>query len=322
MIPRNPPITHNSRLRKAVLKWRPIPAKNIGIKIPYPIALTLFEISVYSSLAILDTAIPKRSAPIAPWIPLISAKYATNKITPITIPKYTCLARRCFFIIRKKRGKIKTETSPATTKNIIIFANNHKNSENSWVSLVLSWIITLVTIIAINSTIAATVKISRPIVDRNFPRSLSILAVTPRLEAATTLAIANDFTKFISKDNPKRPATTNGIKNATIEPANILPFITLNNPARSISSRPIRKNKKNTPIEMKSSIASIGWTIAKSAGPTIIPARTFPRIVGWLILCIISPNNLAATINTARYSIASNTIRLSNCLWSYSFWFQ
>jgi len=46
----------------------------------------------------------------------------------------------------------------------------------------------------------------------------------------------------------------------------------------------MRKNKKNTPIETNNSIASIGCTIAKNAGPTIIPASTFPRIVGCPIL--------------------------------------
>lgn len=111
--------------------------------------------------------------------------------------------------------------------------------------------------------------------------------------------------KFKSIANPKIPATKNGIINAVMDPAQILPLITLNNPAMSISSRPIRKNKKNTPIETNNSIASIGLTIAKNAGPTIIPARTFPRIVGCPILRSSSPPSFDAITKTAMNKIAS-----------------
>ena len=111
---------------------------------------------------------------------------------------------------------------------------------------------------AINSTIPVTVNISSPIVERNFPISVKILAVTPRLDAAITLAIANDLTKSMSSAIPKSPATTNGTKNPIAEPAKILPLKTLNNFGKSISSRPIKKNKKKTPIDTKSSISSIG----------------------------------------------------------------
>ena len=124
-------------------------------------------------------------------------------------------------------------------------------------------------------------KISRPIVERNFPISVRIFAVTPKLDAPITLAMANDFTKPISiAKNPKTPAAINGIRKPMAEPANILPRRTLNNAGRSISSRPIKKNKKNTPIEIKISISSIGSTIKNIAGPTTIPATTFPIIVG------------------------------------------
>ena len=70
------------------------------------------------------------------------------------------------------------------------------------------------------------------------------------------------------------------MRNPTADPTNILPLSTRNSPGKSISSSPIKKNKKNTPIDMKRSISSIGSTSANNAGPTIIPARTFPMMVG------------------------------------------
>ena len=113
--------------------------------------------------------------------------------------------------------------------------------------------------IAMNSIIPAIVKISKPIVDRNFPMSVRTLAVTPKLDAPTTLPIARVLTNPISiVKNPKTPAAVNGIKNPMTDPAKILPRKTLKSPDRSISSSPIKKNKKKTPIEMKTSISSIG----------------------------------------------------------------
>ena len=65
-MPKNPKIIHNGKLKKLVVKCKPMPAKNIGINIPCPNAFTLLEISRYSFLFIREMAIPNSKAPIAP----------------------------------------------------------------------------------------------------------------------------------------------------------------------------------------------------------------------------------------------------------------
>ena len=94
----------------------------------------------------------------------------------------------------KKCGNTYTESSPAIAKKIIIFPNNQiKSIDSGNPSLALICKNTLTIIIAINSIIPVTVNISSPIVERNFPISVNIFAVTPRLEAPITLAIAIGF---------------------------------------------------------------------------------------------------------------------------------
>ena len=74
----------------------------------------------------------------------------------------------------------------------------------------------------------------------------------------------------------------------------------LKSQGKSTFSRPMRKKRKNMPMDMNNSISAIGSTHESTAGPIIIPARTLPSRGGCLILTIISSNILALRMSMTK----------------------